>query len=175
MPAPPIGIGGGDFGGGLYGGVTESFFWDSRVEFNPFKSPDPDLDAMTTPDLAALHDTVDSPLALQALFPVTVPEEMRGQPGTNELADATSNALVWKLLMVRLVGTQNGTVGGIQGYRDLFKAAYPGVASFDDLNCGTRRARSRPTSRRRSRRPTRRSTATSPVTRARSRRRRRTA
>jgi cytochrome c peroxidase len=38
--------------------------------------------------------------------------------------------------MARLVGTQNGTVGGIQGYRDLFKAAYPQVASFDDLNFG---------------------------------------
>ena len=38
--------------------------------------------------------------------------------------------------MERLVGTSNGTVGGIAAYRTLFQNAYPGVANFDDFNIG---------------------------------------
>jgi cytochrome c peroxidase len=38
--------------------------------------------------------------------------------------------------MVRLVGTSNGTVGGLGGYRTLFAAAFPSVASFDDFTIG---------------------------------------
>jgi cytochrome c peroxidase len=70
------------------------------------------------------------------MFPVTAPEEMRGQAGTNEIANAASNQEVWALLMERLVGTSNGTVGGIEAYRQLFAAAYPTVTNFDDFNFG---------------------------------------
>jgi cytochrome c peroxidase len=38
--------------------------------------------------------------------------------------------------MARLVGTHNGTVGGIPAYRALFQAAYPDVVDFDQLNIG---------------------------------------
>jgi cytochrome c peroxidase len=122
-------------GGDSYGGEHESLFWDARVQFTPFLSPDANLNAGTDPFLAKLKAALDSPISIQALFPVTTVEEMRGQPGSNDLADAPDNATVWKLLMVRLVGTNNGTQGGIQGYRDMFRAAYPGV-SFDDLTFG---------------------------------------
>lgn len=73
-----------------------------------------------------------SALAAQAMFPVTSHEEMRGDPGTNEIADAASNEAVWDALMARLVGTSNGAVGGFDGYRTLFQAAYPTVG-FDAL------------------------------------------
>jgi cytochrome c peroxidase len=119
-------------GGDSYGGVSETLFWDARVQFNPFLSPDTNLNTGSDPTITAMRAVIDSPLAIQALFPVVTPAEMQGQPGTNELANAPDDETVWKLLMVRLVGTKNGTVGGIQGYRDLFAAAYPGV-SFDAL------------------------------------------
>jgi cytochrome c peroxidase len=114
----------------------ESFFWDAHVTVSPLTSPDPNLvDNPTSPDYQAIVNQLSSPLAAPILFPVLAPEEMRGQPGTNDVADAPDNLTAWKILMSRLVGTSNGTVGGIQGYRDLFSAAFPGVA-FDDLNFG---------------------------------------
>jgi cytochrome c peroxidase len=72
-------------------------------------------------------------LAAQAMFPPTSPEEMRGDPGTNELADLSGSQVVWAGLMARLVGTADGTVGGVAAYRALFTAAYPAVTRFDDL------------------------------------------
>ena len=44
------------------------------------------------------------------------------------VADAADNEAVWDALMVRL--------GAIQEYRDLFAAAYPNVADWDDFNFG---------------------------------------
>jgi cytochrome c peroxidase len=125
-----------DTGSSSYGGSSQSFFWDNRVSFSPLTTPDPELtNSPATADYANVVAQLTTPLAAQALFPVLDPTEMRGAPGTNEIADAPDNMTAWKLLMVRLVGSSNGTVGGIQGYRDLFQAAYPGV-SFDDMNIG---------------------------------------
>ena len=59
---------------------------------------------------------------------VTSRDEMLGDPGENELADAGSNEAIWAGLMARLVGTAAGSVGGLAGYRALFQAAFPGVA-----------------------------------------------
>ncbi|MEZ6188216.1 MAG: cytochrome-c peroxidase [Planctomycetota bacterium] len=116
-----------------------SMFWDGRVRFNAatgvYQTPEPGLNG-NTPTLSAIVAALDGPLAAQALFPVTSPEEMRGDPGSNELADAGTNAEVWSRIMARLVGTSNGTVGGILGYRNLFQAAFPAVSNFDDLNFG---------------------------------------
>jgi cytochrome c peroxidase len=61
---------------------------------------------------------------------------MRGQPGTNEIANAPDELMAWSLVMARLVGTQNGTAGGVAAYRALFQAAYPNVTSFDSFNIG---------------------------------------
>ena len=125
------------FNSGVAG--VRSMFWDSRVTFDAvtgaLKTPEPGLNG-PNPTLAAIAAQLRSALAAQAMFPVTSAEEMRGAAGTNEIADAPDNVGVWTALMVRLVGTNNGTVGGIQGYRDLFRAAYPGVADYDDFNFG---------------------------------------
>ncbi len=125
------------FNGGVEG--VDTMFWDSRVRHDPvtgeLTTPEPGLNG-ATPTLADHAAQLTSALDAQAMFPVTSHEEMRGQPGTNPIADASSNEEVWSLLMARLVGTSNGTVGGIQGYRDLFTAAYPTVGNFDDFNFG---------------------------------------
>ncbi len=113
-------------------------FWDSRVSRAPngnLNTPEPALNGgnPTAADIAAQLDTA---LAAQAMFPVTSREEMRGQAGENEIADAADNLEVWALLMERLVGTNNGSEGGIEEYRDLFQAAFPNVVDFDDFNFG---------------------------------------
>jgi cytochrome c peroxidase len=125
------------FNAGVAG--VHSMFWDSRVTFNAttgeLKTPEPGLNG-PTPALAAIAAQLRSALAAQAMFPVTSGDEMRGAPGTNEIADAPGNTGAWTALMARLVGTNNGTTGGIKAYRDLFRAAYPAVVNFDDFNFG---------------------------------------
>ncbi len=115
-----------------------TLFWDGRVRMTPggrLQTPEPALNG-AAPAASEVAAQLDTALAAQAMFPVTSPEEMRGQPGTNELADATTNLQIWDLLMVRLVGEVNGTTGGIAAYRALFTAAFPSVSSFDDFNFG---------------------------------------
>jgi cytochrome c peroxidase len=95
-----------------------SMFWDSRVVENP-----EDPTGYTSPAGADLPLGMTSALAVQALFPVTSGAEMRGDPGENEIADAAGNPAVWAALMDRLLA--------IDEYRDLFAAAYPGVAEAE--------------------------------------------
>jgi cytochrome c peroxidase len=125
------------FNAGVAG--VDTMFWDGRVHRDPMtgelRTPEIVLDG-ASPGRPRIVAQLTSALAVQAMFPVTTPEEMRGQPGTNELADAVTNEDVWSRLMARLVGTANGSVGGISAYRTKFQAAYPSVASFDDLNFG---------------------------------------
>lgn len=129
--APPV------FNLGLEG--ADVMFWDGRVSRDPvtgaLTTPEPALNGLT-PAAADIVALLDSALAAQAMFPVTSREEMRGQAGTSEIGDATTNLEIWSLLMARLVGTSNGTVGGFAGYRSMFQAAYPSVADFDDFNFG---------------------------------------
>jgi len=123
------------------GGVTgvSSMFWDSRVQFDAatgvLTTPEAGLNG-PNPTHAEIAAQLRSALAAQAMFPVTSGAEMRGAAGTNEIADAADNVAVWAALMARLVGTNNGTTGGIPKYRDLFRAAYPGVGNFNDFNFG---------------------------------------
>ncbi|HMR65295.1 MAG TPA: cytochrome c peroxidase [Anaerolineae bacterium] len=98
-----------------------SMFWDSRVSGSAetgFASPAQD----------ALPEGLDSVLAVQAMFPVTSREEMRGQTGDkdilghpNELATLAENDFpaIWSALMARLTN--------IPEYVSLFQAAYPEV------------------------------------------------
>ena len=125
------------FNAGLPG--VDTMFWDGRVHRDPstgvLSTPELLLDG-SSPGRPKIVAELTSALAAQAMFPVTTPEEMRGKPGSNELADAVTNEDVWSRLMARLVGTGNGATGGIAAYRALFRAAYPSVASLDDLNFG---------------------------------------
>ncbi|MCW8331588.1 hypothetical protein MD588_22580, partial [Photobacterium sp. SDRW27] len=76
----------------------------------------------TSPAGDQLPDNLDNVLAAQAMFPVTNPTEMAGQPGENPVADAAGeNKLagddgVWELLAERL--------RNIPEYVTLFKAAF---------------------------------------------------
>lgn len=102
-----------------------TMFWDGRVSGSPGTGFD-------TPADEKLPDGFDNVLAVQAMFPVTSREEMRGEIGdldisgkTNELA-LISNAApqsVWLALMKRLLD--------IPGYRTLFRKAYPNVPISD--------------------------------------------
>lgn len=115
---------------------ADMMFHDGRVTMNAdgtFNTPQPEINGAFAPNPEYVA-VLDSALAAQAMFPVTSREEMRGLINENEIADAVGNVAVWEALMARLVGTNNGTVGGIQEYRDMFQAAYPGVTNFDDFN-----------------------------------------
>ena len=122
----------------LGGPAGRRLFWDGRVERDPvtgvLQTPEPGLNG-SAPALAAITAHLTSAAAAQALFPVASDDEMRGQPG-NEIRDAADNATVWSLLMARLVGTSNGTIGGTVGYRALFAAAFPDAVNYDDLTFG---------------------------------------
>lgn len=121
---------------GAVGSVA--LFWDGRVSRNEstgvLTTPEAGLNG-STPTLAAIAAQLTTATAAQALFPIVSDEEMRGNSG-NEIRDAPDNASAWAAVMVRLVGSSNGTVGGIAGYRSLFTAAFPGTANFDEFNIG---------------------------------------
>jgi cytochrome c peroxidase len=96
-------------------------FWDGRVS----KSTGGQFE---TPAGAELPAGLASALAAQAMFPVTIRHEMRGQPGDldrfgvpNELAELSDDDLpgVWAGIMTRVLA--------IPEYVAMFEAAYPGV------------------------------------------------
>ncbi len=102
-----------------------SMFWDSRVALGPdgeFISPAGD----------SLPDGLDSVLAVQAMFPVTSRDEMRGSYGDaqatgveNELALLADDDLpaIWEALMARLLSYPE--------YARLFGAAFPDVPAAE--------------------------------------------
>lgn len=100
--------------------LWRSMFWDSRVEVvdGVYHSPAGDQ----------LPEGFTSPLAIQAMFPVTSSEEMRGQAGDldvdgnpNELAalDDSDFTGIWQRLMARILA--------IPDYAALFSEVYPDV------------------------------------------------
>lgn len=99
----------------------ETMFWDGRVAFH-------ETYGATTPAGELLPAGLDSPLAAQAMFPVTSRDEMRGaagdisrngQPNEIALLDNTNFQGIWDSLMARLLA--------IPRYQELFAAAYPNV------------------------------------------------
>lgn len=119
------------------GAGNTRMFWDGRVSRDnatgALTTPESTLNGIT-PARADVASQLTSALAAQAMFPVASDVEMRGAVG-NEIRAAADNQAVWAALMARLVGTNNGTTGGMAADRSLFSAAYPGVA-YDDLNFG---------------------------------------
>ena len=105
----------------------ETMFWDGRVTIGI------EADCETpcqfhSPAGEALPYGLDNVVAVQAMFPVTSPDEMRGQRGDvdvfgqpNEIAripDSDPRA-IWEALMDRLLA--------IPEYQELFAAAYPDI------------------------------------------------
>lgn len=104
--------------------LWRSMFWDSRVELvdGVYHSPAGDQ----------LPEGFTSPLAIQAMFPVTSREEMRGQAGDldadgnpNEIAELDDSDFtgIWQRLMARVVA--------IPDYVALFAQAYPDVPASE--------------------------------------------
>jgi len=98
-----------------------TMFWDGRISGSPEMG-------YSNPAGSMLPGGLRSVLAVQAMFPVTSLDEMRGKPsdasltdGSNELADipADDPKAVWDALMVRLLA--------IPEYVQLFSSAYPTV------------------------------------------------
>lgn len=93
-------------------------FWDGRVEVDP-EIPQ----GFATPAGGDLPFGFDTQLAALSIFAQTDVQEMLGEVGTNELADAGANIHpqigVWNGLVARL--------GAIPEYVDLFTAAFPAV------------------------------------------------
>jgi len=102
-----------------------TMFWDIRVEGDPekgFKSPAGEM----------LPAGLDNVVAVQAMFPVTSGDEMRGaagdfdvfgQPNEIALIDDADFTAMWAALMDRVLA--------IPEYVDMFRAAYPEVAEED--------------------------------------------
>jgi cytochrome c peroxidase len=96
-----------------------TMFWDSRLSGSPETG-------FVTPARSALPPGLDSILAVQAMFPVTSRDEMRGRLGDvsvtgppNELAALGDQDFtgIWAVLLARLLA--------IPEYVALFQAAYP--------------------------------------------------
>lgn len=95
-------------------GTQDVMFWDGRVSF------DPTTKILTTPEVALRADiraTLTNAVAAQALFPMVDAKEMKGAPGTNEIADAKDNHEAWDLLVARLMKETR--------YQEAFAAAFP--------------------------------------------------
>lgn len=100
----------------------EFFFWDGRLRRLPNGVLLNPADEELTPDMEAVFEF--GPLSALGMFPVENVTEMRGIPGSNEVADAENFTDTWAALMARL--------GNIPQYRTMFEAAYPGT-QFDDM------------------------------------------
>ncbi len=103
--------------------ATPTMFWDSRVFIN-------EADQLETPagtELTAQmrHVFEFGVVSAQAMFPVTSSDEMLGDAGDNELADADSVTQIWSRIMAR--------IGAIPTYVFLFENAYPGT-QFEDMS-----------------------------------------
>jgi cytochrome c peroxidase len=98
-------------------GSFTTLFWDGRVQ------ADASPQGFATPAGADLPFGFDTALAALSVFAQTDRQEMLGQPGTNEMADASllhPQIGVWDALVARLAA--------IPGYVALFTAAFPEVA-----------------------------------------------
>lgn len=110
-------------------------FWDGRVEFNPqtkvFKTPEA---AFNGPNPVAKHITsvMTSAASMQAIFPMVTADEMMGEPGENEIANAPTNLEKWDLIVKRFV---DGLGKDSEEYVFYFLKAFPGLEK-KDINIG---------------------------------------
>ena len=109
----------------------DRMFRDGRVSYDlatgVYTTPEPALNGHG-PARSDITRVLDGAASAQTLFPLVEHDEMRGQPGTNELADAADNIEVWRRIMARLQASPR--------YRALLAAAYPADAAQQALNIG---------------------------------------
>jgi cytochrome c peroxidase len=99
--------------------VLDNLFGDGRVSRDDNGVIHTPAGAQITPEMAAVFEF--GAISALPMFPVTNREEMRGKPGSNDLANIADDDFqgIWSALMARL--------GGIPDYRILFEQAYPGT------------------------------------------------
>ncbi len=111
---------------GITGKTT--MFWDGRVRFDPiekvFTTPEKGINGKQ-PEHPELCKPLTSALSAQAMFPPLSNHEMRGEPGSNEIADAKSNIQAWEKLTKRIVVKLS--------YKTLLKKVFPDI-SLDEIN-----------------------------------------
>jgi cytochrome c peroxidase len=97
---------------------VQIMFWDGRISFDgkSFATP---LEALNgpRPKRSDITSKMSSALAAQAIFPIVDHAEMRGQPGTNKIADAQDEFEAWDLVIEQLLESES--------ISDLFSKAYP--------------------------------------------------
>lgn len=78
-------------------------FWDGRVSFRngAFQTPEPRLNGKN-PKASHIVEVFESALDAQVIFPILSHDEMRGAPGTNEIADEEDNLKAWALVVERV-------------------------------------------------------------------------
>jgi cytochrome c peroxidase len=103
-----------------------TLFHDGRIETHAAWPS-----GIKSPAGAELPSGLDSPLAAQAMFPVTSATEMAGQTGENPIADAVAIGDlagpdgVWAQLAER--------IQGVRGYAEQFIAVFDDVRAADDI------------------------------------------
>ncbi len=117
---------------------TRSFmFWDGRVNFNPatnsFITPE---EALNGHDPKAKHITANlkSALSAQAIFPLVANNEMLGEVGENEIANAATKLEAWDLIIER-IKKESPALDPAENYVKLFLKAYPNTTE-DKINIG---------------------------------------
>jgi len=98
-------------------------FWDGRVSFDPvnktFTTPEKGLNGKN-PTRPELRKPLTSALSAQAMFPPLSHHEMRGEVGSNEIADAKTNIEAWEKLTYRIVNKEF--------YKKLLKQVFPNTS-----------------------------------------------
>ncbi len=111
--------------------AAHTLMWDGRIARNPengeLHTPEEGLNGPLPryPEITTLLPTA---LAAQVLFPLVSAEEMAGQSGSNEVADAPDNFSKWTLITKRVLAYPE--------YRRLLLEAFPELNSLDEVNIG---------------------------------------
>lgn len=94
-------------------------FWDGRVSYSPtyksYRTPEKALNG-ANPVAKDITDKFNGALSAQTIFPIVNHDEMRGQKGTNEIANAKDNLEAWSRVVKRLMSDKK--------YVEQFKKAY---------------------------------------------------
>jgi cytochrome c peroxidase len=112
-------------------------FWDGRVSYDPktkvFTTPVEELNGVE-PLEKKITENMKSALAAQAIFPLVTHNEMMGEIGENEIANAENKVEAWDRIIERLK-KESPTSDPSISYVKLFLKAYAGT-SEDQLNIG---------------------------------------
>ncbi|MDD4972748.1 MAG: cytochrome c peroxidase [Bacteriovorax sp.] len=112
-------------------------FWDGRVHYDfknkTFTTPEMALNGVN-PKAKEITSALTSALSAQAIFPLVTHNEMLGEKGENEIADAKDNLQAWDRIVVRLKQDMSQNSQS-KSYSQLFMQAYPNTP-IEKINIG---------------------------------------